>query len=546
MTAKKKKIVLLGAVSSASSAGAEFDHACAEAMKALRDLSFEVALISANPTAASTDIDAPGPVYFEAVSPENLAAAIEREKATALLPVFGGGAAVNAATAPATLKAMKKMGASLMGVSETSRAASVDRRKFLKLMKIAGVEVPPGAVVSSIEEAEAAALEIGFPAALRPLMSEGGAGNSTAYNMEDLEGQAASALKSSAAGTILVEKLLRGWKEIEIVLMRDANGNAATVAMIENIDPAGIHSGDSAAVIPAQALTLGATRRLKKSAEAVARALDAVGVVNVRFALEPASGDIKLIYAVPRYTRSSAFAARATGYPVARVAAKLVCGLTLDEITEPEFGSGNAFREPEPDYCVTRLPRFDFEKFPGADDTLDTAMKSTGGAMGTGRTFKESLLKAMRALETSRPKPPDASTEAGRETLRGLLSRPNPARLFHIFDALAAGMRVEEIRGLTLIDGWFVSQFAEIAEISARAGKYRIETAPASLLKQAKLAGLGDEDIARLLETEETELRRLRKKQGTTAGAGAMDASGTARARYAAFESTDAAPKGDR
>ncbi|HPN94151.1 MAG TPA: carbamoyl-phosphate synthase subunit L, partial [bacterium] len=187
MTAKKKKIVLLGAVSSASSAGAEFDHACAEAMKALRDLSFEVALISANPTAASTDIDAPGPVYFEAVSPENLAAAIEREKATALLPVFGGGAAVNAATAPATLKAMKKMGASLMGVSETSRAASVDRRKFLKLMKIAGVEVPPGAVVSSIEEAEAAALEIGFPAALRPLMSEGGAGNSTAYNMEDLE-----------------------------------------------------------------------------------------------------------------------------------------------------------------------------------------------------------------------------------------------------------------------------------------------------------------------------------------------------------------------
>ncbi len=546
MTAKKKKIVLVGAVSSSASAGAEFDHACAEAMKALRDLGFDVALISANPTAVSTDNDAPGPVYFEAVSPENLAAALEREKATALLPVFGGGAAVNAATAPATLKAMKKLGVSLMGVSETSRAASADRRRFLKLMKTAGVEVPPGAVVSSVEEAEAAALEIGFPAALRPLMSEGGAGNSTAYNMEDLEGQAASALKSSAAATILVEKLLRGWKEIEMVLLRDAKGNAATVAMIENIDPAGIHSGDSAAVIPAQTLTLSATRRLKKSAVAVARALDAVGVVNVRFALEPASGDIKLIYAVPRYTRSSAFAARATGYPVARVAAKLVCGLTLDGITEPEFGGGSAFREPEPDYCATRLPRFDFEKFPGADDTLDTAMKSTGGAMGAGRTFKESLLKAMRALETSRPKPPNASTEAGMETLRGLLSRPNPARLFHIFDALAAGMRVEEIRSLTLIDGWFVSQFAEIAEISARAGKYRIETAPASLLKQAKLAGLGDEDIARLLETEETELRRLRKKQGTTAGAGAMDASGAARARYAAFESTDAAPKGDR
>ncbi|MBI2894967.1 MAG: carbamoyl-phosphate synthase large subunit [Deltaproteobacteria bacterium] len=543
-----RRILLLGSGPIVIGQACEFDYSGTQAAKALREEGFDVILVNSNPATIMTDPGLAARTYIEPLRPEVIEAIIAREKPDALLPTLGGQTALNLAVSLNAAGALERHSVELLGASVRSIETAEDRQEFKAAMERIGVETPGSGHVSSLVEAEELVRTIGFPAIIRPSFTLGGAGGSVAYNREELATAIHWGLRQSPRGQVLVEQSLLGWKEFELEVMRDGNDNFVVVCTIENLDPMGIHTGDSITVAPAMTLTDKEYQRMRDASRAIMREIGiACGGSNIQFAVEPSTGRQMVIEMNPRVSRSSALASKATGFPIAKVAAKLAVGYTLDEIQNDITMQTVVAFEPAIDYVVVKVPRFAFEKFPGADSRLTTQMKSVGEVMAIGKTFKQALGKALRALENGRdgltplrgkkdyralknrwsmlsddaleqpPEPsdeslPPASEAELREALVELLRSPDGDRIWHLADAMRAGFSVEELNRITAIDPWFLTQLREVVELerSIAAGGMP----GADLLRRCKEDGLSDSRIATLVGATPEEVKARRNELG--------------------------------
>src|SRR2546421_1101414 len=474
-----KKILLIGSGPIVIGQGCEFDYSGVQACKALREEGYRVVLVNSNPATIMTDPEFADRTYIEPITAEVIEAIMEREKPDAILPTMGGQTALNAAMELNRNGALARHNVKLIGANAQAIAKGEDRQLFKEAMLRIGLDVPRSGVAHSLEDAEKIADTIGrFPLIIRPAFTLGGSGGGIAYNREELAEIAGRGLAISPVNEVLIEESLVGWKEFEMEVMRDRADNCVVVCSIENFDPMGIHTGDSVTVAPVQTLTDKEFQMMRDAAFAVIREIGVeTGGSNIQFAVNPENGRMVVIEMNPRVSRSSALASKATGFPIAKIAAKLAVGYTLDEIKNDITRETPASFEPTIDYCVIKVPRFTFEKFPQADPTLNTQMKSVGEAMAIGRTFKESLQKCLRSLEIGRSglggdgKPWRVGTEVygdrdtlPRDLISSKLSVPNAERIFFIRHALRAGFTIEEIFNLTKIDRWFLVQIKEIVD----------------------------------------------------------------------------------
>jgi carbamoyl-phosphate synthase large subunit len=510
------KILLIGSGPITIGQACEFDYSGTQACKALRSEGYEVVLVNSNPATIMTDPETADRTYVEPITPEVIEKIIERERPDALLPTMGGQTALNMAAALHERGVLKKYGVELIGAKYESIKRAEDREEFKKIIRQAGLKHPKGEVVKNRQEALAIVEELGFPVIIRPSFTLGGTGGSVAYNREEFERLVAVGLSASPIHQVLVEESVLGWKEYELEVMRDSRDNVVVVCSIENLDPMGIHTGDSITVAPAQTLTDREYQEMRDAAIAIIRGVGVdTGGSNIQFAVNPANGEMRVIEMNPRVSRSSALASKATGYPIAKIAAKLSVGLTLDEIRNDITRVTPASFEPTIDYVVVKVPRFAFEKFPQADPSLTLQMKSVGEVMAIGRTFKEALLKALRSLEIGREglDPHYAALEGEGLSLRERLTRPTFNRIWQMADGLRLGLSVEEIAQLTRIEPWFIDQIRQIVEIEkeiGRAGK----NLSAPLLRRAKEEGFSDRSIARITGLAEREVFVVREREG--------------------------------
>jgi carbamoyl-phosphate synthase large subunit len=511
-----QSILIIGSGPIVIGQAAEFDYSGTQAVKALKEEGYRVILVNSNPATIMTDPELADRTYIEPVTPEWVSKVIERERPDALLPTMGGQTALNVAMALAQDGTLERHGVELIGADQRAIRMAEDRREFALAMRRIGLEVPVGRVVGSLEEALAAIETIGYPAIIRPSFTLGGTGGGVAYNRAEYEARIEHALGLSPVRQALVEQSVLGWKEFELEVMRDSRDNVVIVCSIENMDPMGVHTGDSITVAPAMTLSDREYQRMRDAAIAIIREIGvAAGGCNIQFAVHPADGRMLVIEMNPRVSRSSALASKATGFPIARIGAKLAVGYTLDELPNDITKTTPASFEPVLDYVVVKFPRFAFEKFPLADVTLTTQMKSVGEAMAIGRTFKEAFQKGIRALEIDRPgwvcgpTLRDDRLEADDvETLKAALRVPTPERVFQIKRALLAGVPVEEIAQCTAIDPWFIHQLAELVEAErefAAAG-----TPDGEAIRRMKRMGFSDRQLADLLGVPEEEFRRRR------------------------------------
>src|SRR5213596_2240299 len=474
-----KKILLIGSGPIVIGQGCEFDYSGVQACKALREEGYRVVLVNSNPATIMTDPEFADRTYIEPITAEVIEAIIEREKPDAILPTMGGQTALNAAMELNRNGALARHNVKLIGANAQAIAKGEDRQLFKEAMLRIGLDVPRSGVAHSVEDAEKIADTIGrFPLIIRPAFTLGGSGGGIAYNREELAEIAGSGLAISPVNEVLIEESLVGWKEFEMEVMRDRANNCVVICSIENFDPMGIHTGDSITVAPVQTLTDKEYQMMRDAAFAVIREIGVqTGGSNIQFAVDPENGRMVVIEMNPRVSRSSALASKATGFPIAKIAAKLAVGYRLDEVRNDNTRETPASFEPTIDYVVTKIPRFAFEKFAQADPTLTTQMKSVGEAMAIGRTFKESLQKALRSLEIGRSglggdgRPWRIGTDVygdrdilPRDVISRKLSVPNAERIFFIRHALRAGFTVEEIFNLTRIDRWFLEQIKELVD----------------------------------------------------------------------------------
>ena len=485
----------------------EFDYSGTQAVRALKREGYRVILVNSNPATIMTDPELADATYVEPLVPEIVEKVIERERPDALLPTVGGQTGLNLAVDLAQSGVLARYGVELIGASLNAVEIAEDRLLFKQAMRAAGLDVPHSGLARSIAEAREIAAEIGrYPLLIRPSFTLGGSGAAIVFDADGLEEQVGFGLRESPSGSVLIEESVLGWKEFELEVMRDRKDNFVVVCSIENIDPMGVHTGDSITVAPAQTLTDKEYQRLRDQARVV---MSTVGVEtggsNVQFAVNPEDGRVVVIEMNPRVSRSSALASKATGFPIAKVAALLAVGYTLDEIPNDITRTTVAAFEPSIDYVVVKVPRWTFEKFPGVDPTLGPQMKSVGEVMAIGRTFKEALQKAYQSLEIGSlgygpdPRPARPSENAWSGDLRQLLSVPTHRRMFAVHDALAAGWSPEEAARLTGFDPWFVAQMAGLVAFDHELGNHTLASLPAGLLRRAKRQGYGDEQIARLL-----------------------------------------------
>ena len=509
------KILLIGSGPIVIGQGCEFDYSGVQACKALKEEGYEVVLINSNPATIMTDPEFAPRTYIEPITPEVVTKIIEREKPDALLPTLGGQTALNCAMALVGAGVLEKHGVRMIGAKAEAIHKGEDRQAFKEAMARIGLEVARSVTVHSMEEARKAALELGaFPLVIRPAFTLGGMGGGIAYNREEYESIVARGLDLSPVTEVLVEESLLGWKEFEMEVMRDHADNCVIVCSIENFDPMGVHTGDSITVAPAQTLTDKEYQRMRDASFAVIREIGVeTGGSNIQFCVHPDNGRMIVIEMNPRVSRSSALASKATGFPIAKIAAKLAVGYTLDEVRNDITRETPASFEPSIDYVVVKLPRFTFEKFPQADATLTTQMKSVGEAMAIGRTFKEAMQKALRSLEVKRfgllGDGADQILDA--DTLRRRLTTPNAERIFAIGQALKGGMSVEEIFQLTKIDRWFLEHLLQIVSEESVLAQ---SLGSAERLRRAKKMGFSDRQIAFACRTSEWEVRGARKKFG--------------------------------
>lgn len=513
-----KKILLIGSGPIVIGQACEFDYSGTQACKALREEGYEVVLINSNPASIMTDPEMADKTYIEPLVPEIVEKVIAKERPDALLPTMGGQTALNLAVTLAKQGILEKYGVELIGAKLEAIEKAEDRLLFKEAMAKIGVPVCPSGIASNLAEAKTIAQEIGsYPLIIRPAFTLGGTGGGIAYNQEEYETMAQYGLDASPVSQILVEKSLLGWKEYELEVMRDLADNVVIICSIENVDPMGIHTGDSLTVAPAQTLTDKEYQRLRDASQKIIREIGVeTGGSNIQFAVNPLNGEVIVIEMNPRVSRSSALASKATGFPIAKFAAKLAVGYTLDEIPNDITKKTPASFEPTIDYVVTKIPRFAFEKFPGSEPVLTTQMKSVGEAMAIGRTFNESLQKALRSLEIGR-----YGFGCDRESLlpsvtqiRANLRIPNPERIFTIHQALQLGMTVEEIYQLTGIDPWFLDKFAELIETEKWLKRTPLGEIGAAEMRYCKQQGFSDRQIAYATKTHEDQVRKTRKQLG--------------------------------
>ncbi len=511
-----KKIMLIGSGPIVIGQACEFDYSGSQACKALKEEGYSVVLVNSNPATIMTDPDMADSTYLEPLTPEILTKIIERERPDALLPTLGGQTALNLAVQLTESGALEKYGVEVIGANYESIRKAEDRALFKQAVEKTGFKVPASGVAYTLEEAVDVSEKLGFPVIIRPGYTLGGTGGSVAYNAEEFKELAYAGLKLSPVSEILVEQSVLGWKEYELEVMRDKKGNAVVICSIENFDPMGVHTGDSITVAPVQTLT---DREYQVMRFAAIKIMEEIGVEtggsNVQFAVNPADGSMSVIEMNPRVSRSSALASKATGFPIAKIAAKLAVGYTLDEIPNDITRKTPACFEPAIDYCVVKIPKFNFEKFPAADDLLTISMKSVGEVMAMGRTFREALNKALRSLEEKFSGFEDISLSL--ETCAGI-SRPGPRRLFYLKKGFNEGLSIDEISNLSKIDRWFLYNLKEISGVESDIRKCRGRKMPCGMLKKAKEYGFSDRQIAALTGKEEKAVRALREKHGIKAG----------------------------
>jgi carbamoyl-phosphate synthase large subunit len=515
-----KSILIIGAGPIVIGQACEFDYSGAQACKALREEGYRVVLVNSNPATIMTDPEMADAVYIEPVQWRTVARIIEKERPDALLPTMGGQTALNCALDLVREGVLEQYGCELIGASREAIDMAEDRERFRHAMTEIGLATPRAHIVHSLEEALAAQAEIGYPAVIRPSFTLGGTGGGIAYNRDELEAIVARGLDASPTSEVLLEESVLGWKEYEMEVVRDSADNCIIVCSIENLDPMGVHTGDSITVAPAQTLTDKEYQRLRDASIAVLRKIGVdTGGSNVQFAVSPKDGRVLVIEMNPRVSRSSALASKATGFPIAKVAAKLAVGYTLDELKNDITGGATpASFEPAIDYVVTKIPRFTFEKFPGANTRLTTQMKSVGEAMAIGRTFQESVQKALRSLETGLSGFDEHVTlplnDEREADLVMELRHPGANRLLCVADAFRAGWSLERLHDLTAIDPWFLVQIEHLVreEGAVRAGGLAALEAPR--LRQLKRKGFSDARLAKLLGIDETAIRQRRHGLG--------------------------------
>src|SRR5512143_1779450 len=514
-----RKIMIVGSGPIVIGQACEFDYSGTQACKALKEEGYEVVLLNSNPATVMTDPGFADRTYVEPITPEFAEQILARERPDALLPTLGGQTALNLAVALARSGALERYGVQLIGASLEAIEKAEDRQLFKRAMERIGVEMPKSGYATNWSEARAVVDEIGFPVIIRPSFTLGGEGGGVAYNKEEYEELARRALQLSPTHTILVEESVLGWKEYELEVMRDRNDNVVIICSIENVDPMGIHTGDSITVAPIQTLTDKEYQRMRDASVRIIREIGVdTGGSNIQFGVHPTTGRQVVIEMNPRVSRSSALASKATGFPIAKIAAKLAVGYTLDEIPNDITRKTPACFEPTLDYVVVKIPKWQFEKFSGADESLGPQMKSVGEVMAIGRTFKEALLKAVRSLETGK-KP--GSEEIEPKILIQRLVTPHPERLSYLRYALRQGHTVKELAKMTSIDPWFLYQLKEISDTQLEVEKHPIESVPSEVIREAKRMGISDARLAAAWRVSNgrgaaEKIRHLRKSRGVT------------------------------
>jgi carbamoyl-phosphate synthase large subunit len=516
-----KKIMLIGSGPIVIGQACEFDYSGTQALKALKEEGYEVVLVNSNPATIMTDPELADRTYIESIDPETVAKIIEKERPDALLPTLGGQTGLNVAVAVAEAGVLDKYGVELIGAALPSIKKAESREEFREAMERIGLTVPKSGIARTIDDIRRIGETMPFPIIIRPAYTLGGTGGGVAYNMEDLVSIASQGLAASLKSEVMLEESVLGWKEFELEVMRDKNDNCVIICAIENIDPMGVHTGDSITVAPAQTLTDVEYQNMRNAAIAIMREIGVeTGGSNVQFAINPENGDMVIIEMNPRVSRSSALASKATGFPIAKIAAKLAVGYTLDEIPNDITRETMASFEPTIDYVVVKIPRFTFEKFPGSEDVLTTAMKSVGEAMSIGRTFKESLQKGLRSLETGMPGlgKDFSKREFDRDELLAALRKPSSTRLYSVRHALLADMSIEEIYQATGIDPWFLRQMQDIVLMENELKEFSLahsisadNPALPAMLRKAKEYGFSDRQLATLWKRSEIDIRKLRQ-----------------------------------
>lgn len=510
-----KKILIIGSGPIVIGQACEFDYSGTQACKVLRREGYQVVLVNSNPATIMTDPEFADKTYIEPITPDFVRKVIEKERPDVMLPTLGGQTGLNTAVALAESGDLDRLGVELIGAKLESIKKAEDRDLFDQAMRRIGLELPRGGFAYSLEEAKTIAGDIGFPVIIRPSYTLGGAGGGVAHNAGELENIASNGLRLSMINEILVEESVIGWKEYELEVMRDLKDNVVIVCPIENFDAMGVHTGDSITVAPAQTLTDVEYQRLRDASIDIIREIGVeTGGSNIQFAVHPENGRLLVVEMNPRVSRSSALASKATGFPIAKIAALLAVGYTLDEIPNDITQKTPASFEPTIDYVVVKIPRWAFEKFPESDPTLTTKMKSVGEAMSIGRTFKEALQKGVRSLETGRfGLGADGKDEIDESILREKLMIPTQDRLFYIKRALETGMAIDEIYRLTGVDPWFLDQVLQLVEFEDAFGKTK--TGPA-ILKKAKTLGYSDTQLGVMSGKTEDEIRGERKRDRIT------------------------------
>ena len=507
------KILIIGSGPIVIGQACEFDYSGAQACKALRSEGYEVVLVNSNPATIMTDPEMAHRTYIEPLTKEYLEEIIIKERPDALLPTVGGQTALNLAVELAETGILERHHVEMIGASLRAIKVAEDRLWFKDACRKIGLEVPASALVNNAQDAMRLCDQLGFPLVIRPSFTLGGTGGSIAYNKEEFAEAIAHALDMSPVHEALVEESVLGWKEYELEVMRDFRDNFVVICSIENFDPMGVHTGDSITVAPAQTLTDKEYQRMRDAAAAIIREVGVeTGGSNVQFAINPENGRMVVIEMNPRVSRSSALASKATGFPIAKIAARLAVGMSLDEIPNDITQKTPASFEPTIDYVVVKIPKWQFEKFPGSDSTLGTQMKSVGEVMSIGRTFKEALQKGIRSLEPSTPW--RAPAETPDSLLREKLATPRPNRIHWLLTAVERGLPAQEICDLTKIDPWFVHQIEEIIQVNRRAAAVTVETASKDLLREVKRIGASDEYLAQIWKTTPAAVRLQRARYG--------------------------------
>ncbi len=520
-----KKILIIGSGPIVIGQACEFDYSGTQACKALMEEGYEVVLVNSNPATIMTDPETAHRTYIEPITPEIVAKVLERERPDAVLPTLGGQTGLNTAVQVAETGIFEKLNVELIGASIPVILKAEDREQFRDAMKHINLRVPENGIVRDMDQAREVAERIGYPLIIRASFTLGGAGSGVAYNREEMESLAKSGLDASMISEIIIEESLIGWKEYELEVMRDFKDNVVIICSIENLDPMGVHTGDSITVAPAQTLTDREYQAMRDAAIAIIREIGVeTGGSNIQFAIHPETGEMVVIEMNPRVSRSSALASKATGFPIAKIAAKLAVGYTLDEIANDITRETLASFEPTIDYCVVKIPRWTFEKFAGSEDTLTTSMKSVGETMAIGRTFKESFQKAIRSLEIGRFGLGSDMSSFGYggldlSDLEEKLIRPNSNRIFFIYEAFERGMTIERLYELTRIDPWFLYHFEQMHNLEIRlkdsvkrgTGHDKLDF---ELIKKAKEYGFSDVQLASIFGTDEKGIRMARVSAG--------------------------------